>query len=151
MLKTFPMGLESPAAFKIVLEVLDNKRIKRIKIISEEIKLLLFIVSIIVYTESQKPSTDNIIELEFLTDFFSVRFTQKCKIVEFLSSVVNILCYYDIFVIVWKPMLTDYHELWLILYFFFFSFYLYPFSVPESHPGMHIAFKSHFSLSFSWL
>ena len=52
------------------------------------------------YTESQKPSTDNIIELEFLTDFFSVRFTQKCKIVEFLSSVVNILCYYDIFVIV---------------------------------------------------
>lgn len=94
------MGLESPAAFKIVLEVLDNKRIKRIKIISEEIKLLLFIVSIIVYTESQKPSTDNIIELEFLTDFFSVRFTQKCKIVEFLSSVVNILCYYDIFVIV---------------------------------------------------
>ena len=70
MLKTFPMGLESPAAFKIVLEVLDNKRIKRIKIISEEIKLLLFIVSIIVYTESQKPSTDNIIELEFLTDFF---------------------------------------------------------------------------------
>lgn len=70
MLKTFPMGLESPASFKIVLEVLDNKRIKRIKIISEEIKLLLFIVSIIVYTESQKPSTDNIIELEFLTDFF---------------------------------------------------------------------------------
>lgn len=64
------MGLESPASFKIVLEVLDNKRIKRIKIISEEIKLLLFIVSIIVYTESQKPSTDNIIELEFLTDFF---------------------------------------------------------------------------------
>ena len=70
MLKTFPMGLESPAAFKIVLEVLDNKWIKSIKIISEEIKLLLFIVSIIVYTESQKPSTDNIIELEFLTDFF---------------------------------------------------------------------------------
>lgn len=70
MLKTFPMGLESPASFKIVLEVLDNKRIKRIKIISEEIKLVLFIVSIIVYTESQKPSTDNIIELEFLTDFF---------------------------------------------------------------------------------
>ena len=64
------MGLESPASFKIVLEVLDNKRIKRIKIISEEIKLVLFIVSIIVYTESQKPSTDNIIELEFLTDFF---------------------------------------------------------------------------------
>ena len=70
MLKTFPMGLESPAAFKIVLEVLDNKWIKSIKIISEEIKLLLFIVSIIVCTESQKPSTDNIIELEFLTDFF---------------------------------------------------------------------------------
>ena len=70
MLKTFPMGLESPASFKIVLEVLDNKRIKIIKIISEEIKLVLFIVSIIVYTESQKPSTDNIIELEFLTDFF---------------------------------------------------------------------------------
>lgn len=69
MLKTFPVGLESPASFKIVLEVLNNKRIKRIKIISEEIKLLLFIVSIIVYTESQKPSTDNILELEFLTDF----------------------------------------------------------------------------------
>ena len=76
MLKTFPMGLESPASFKIVLEVLDNKQRKRTKIIREEIKLLLFIVGIIVYTESQRPSTGNTAELEFLTDFFSsVRFT----------------------------------------------------------------------------
>lgn len=76
MLKTLPMGLESPASFKIVLEVLDNKQRKRMKIISEEIKLLLFIVGIFVYTESQRPSTDNKAELEFLTDFFSsVRYT----------------------------------------------------------------------------
>lgn len=61
---------------KIVLEVLDNKQRKRMKIIREEIKLLLFIVGIIVYTESQRPSTGNTAELEFLTDFFSsVRFT----------------------------------------------------------------------------
>ena len=62
MLKTFPMGLESPASFKIVLEVLDNKRIKRIKIISEEIKLLLFADDMILYTENPKESIKKLLE-----------------------------------------------------------------------------------------
>lgn len=67
MLKTFPVRLGSPASFHIVLEVLDNKRRKRIKgtkIINEHIKLLLFAMGMIVYVENRKPSTDKILELE---------------------------------------------------------------------------------------
>ena len=66
MLKTFPVRLGSPTSFNIVLEVLDNKRRKRIKgtkIINEYIKLL-FAIGMIVYVENQKPSTDKILELE---------------------------------------------------------------------------------------
>lgn len=54
--------LGNPAPFNILLDILDNKRGKRIKgskTVLEEIKLLLFFfllsLGMIVYMESQKP------------------------------------------------------------------------------------------------